>query len=256
MAGGTIWKGRIHCGGIDVPVKLHSAIREERVQFHLLHKRDNAKLRQVMICAYEQKPVPAEEQAKGYEVEEGKYLIVDPEELEHTSPKESRLIEVHEFVGAGEVDPVFFGRAYYLEPDGKASGYLALAEALRETETEGVCTWTMRKRSWFGALQASGNGLRLSTLRYADEVVPAKSLELAKIPLPEKELKIGIELINQLSGPFQPEKFENEHQKKLQHLIDRKARGEKIAILRPRRIRPTAPDKLFETLEASLKKVA
>jgi len=123
-------------------------------------------------------------------------------------------------------------------------------------DAEGICTWTMRKRSYIGALQSSGKILRLNALRYADEVISARSLELPNIPLSEKELKIGSDLINQLTAPFQPRKFENEHQKKLQGLIDKKARGEKIAILRPRRLKPTASDKLLQTLEASLKRVA
>src|SRR3990170_2370675 len=87
MAGATIWKGYIHFGGTDVPVKLHSAVREERIQFNLLHSRDRVKLRQQMVCAYEKQPVPAEEQTKGFEVEEGKYIIIDPEELEQTVPE-------------------------------------------------------------------------------------------------------------------------------------------------------------------------
>ncbi|HLD29088.1 MAG TPA: hypothetical protein VJC03_02015, partial [bacterium] len=111
-------------------------------------------------------------------------------------------------------------------------------------------------RSYLGALQASGKLLRLNTLRYADEVIPVKSLDLQKFSLSEKELKIGRDLINQLTVPFQPEKFENQHQRKLQNLIERKARGEKIALMRPRRLKPTAPDKLLQALEASLKKVA
>ncbi len=256
MRGGTIWKGFIHFGGTNLPVKLHSAVREERIQFHLLHSRDRVKLRQQMICALEKKPVPPEAQAKGFEVEEGKYIIVDPEELEQTAPESSRLIEVHEFVKTGQIDPIFFERAYYLEPDSQLKGYNALAAALRETEAEGVCTWTMRKRSYLGALQSSGKLLRLTTMRYADEVVQARSLELQEIPLSEKELKIGGELIVQWAGPFQPEKFENEHEKKLRNLIDKKARGEKVAVLRPRRLKPTEPDKLLQALEASLKKVA
>jgi len=107
-----------------------------------------------------------------------------------------------------------------------------------------------------GALEATGKTLRLHTLRYADEVILAKSLELPNIALSEKELKIGSDLINQLAAPFLPHKFENEHQKKLQNLIDKKARGEKIAILRPKRLKPTSSDKLLETLKASLKRVA
>ena len=256
MAGGTIWKGYINFGDVNLPVKLHAAIREERIQFHLLHKRDHAKLRQQMICAYEKIPVPAEAQAKGFEVEVGKYIIVDPAELEQTSPESSRMINVHEFVKTEQIDPVYLDRVYYLEPDIPVKRYIALVAALHEMDVEGICTWTMRKRSYLGALQARGKVLRLNTLRYADEVISAESLKLPKIPLSEKELRIGSELINQLTAPFQPHKFENEHQKKLHHLIEKKVRGEKIAILRPRHLKPTTSDKLLQALEESLEKVA
>ena len=239
-----------------MPVKLHAAVREERIQFHLLHRRDHVKLKQQMVCAYEKVPVPAEEQARGFELEEGKYILVDPTELDQAEPEESRIIEVHEFVKTEQIDPVFLERVYYLEPDVHVKGYNALVGALGEMDVEGICTWTMRKRSYVGALQVSGKILRLNTLRYADEVISAKSLELQNIPLSEKELKIGSDLINQLTGPFEPRKFENEHQKKLQDLIDKKARGEQIAIRRPRRLKPTKPDELLQALEVSLKKVA
>ncbi len=256
MAGGTLWKGIIHFGETNVPVKLHSAVREERIQFQLLHGRDQVKLRQQMICAYEKQPVPAGEQAKGFEVEEGKYIIIDPEELEQTTPENSRMIEVHEFVKTTQIDPLFLDRVYTLEPDLLGKGYTALVGALKNMEVVGICTWTMRKRSYLGVLQASGKMLRLNTLRYADEVVPAKSLGLQEIALSEKELKIGSDLINQLAAPFEPRKFENEHQKKLQDMIQKKARGEKIAVMAPRRLKPTAPEELLQVLEASLKKAA
>jgi len=256
MAGRAIWKGYIHVGDVDVPVKLHTAVREERIQFHLLHRPDRIKLKQQMVCAYEKVPVPAEEQIRGFELEDGKFIPVDPAELEQTAPEDSRMIEVHEFVKTEQSDPLFRDRVYYLEPDIYSKGYNALVGALKEMDAEGICTWTMRKRSYFGTLQTSGKILRLNTLRYADEVISVKSLELQDIPLPEKELKIGSDLIDKLTAPFQPQKFENDHQKKLQNLIDKKARGEKIAILRPRRLKPTTPDRLLQTLEASLKKVA
>jgi len=166
------------------------------------------------------------------------------------------MIEIHEFVKTELIDPVFLERVYYLEPDTTLNEYNALAAALKETGTAGICTWTMRRRSYLGSLQVKGKILCLNTLRYADEVVPVKSLDLQKAPLSEKELKIAMDLITQLSAPFQPQKFENEHQKKLQDLIDKKARGEKIAILRPRRLKPTAPDKLLDALKKSLAKVA
>ena len=256
MTGRALWKGFIQFGDENIPVKLHTSIREERIRFHLLHKRDNVKLHQQMVCAYDNKPVPMEEQAKGFELEEGKYIIVDPAEMEQTAPEESRMIEVHEFVKTGQIDPVFLDHVYYLERDAHSKGYNAVAEVLNEMAVSGICTWTMRKRSYLGALQASGKILRLNTLRYADEVISVESLELEKYPMSEKELEIAAELIDKLAGPFQPHKFVDEHQKKLQILIDKKARGEKIAILRPRRLKPTEPDKLLQALEASLKKVA
>src|SRR5512145_84395 len=125
-AGGAIWKGEIRFGKVVVPVKLHAALREERIEFHLLHKRDRVRLRQQMICSAEGKPVPAAEQVKGFEVEENRYLLVDPDELERTAPESSRTIEVHEFVKAGQIDPLFLDRAYYLEPDASPQGYGAL----------------------------------------------------------------------------------------------------------------------------------
>ncbi len=256
VAAGTIWKGEIRFGGVSVPVKLHAAVKEERIEFHLLHKRDRARLRQQMICSSEGKPVPVEEQVKGFEVEENKYILVDPEELEQTAPESSRSIEVHEFVKAGQIDPLFLDRAYYLEPDAGPQGYGALHAALREQEVEGVCTWTMRKRSYLGALQAYGGILRLHSLRHADEVLKAGSLQLPTIPLSEKELAIAAELIGHLTAAFEPSKFKDEHEAKLRGLIDRKARGEKIVAVPPRRLKPTSASQLLKALEASLKKVA
>jgi DNA end-binding protein Ku len=242
-----------------MPVKLHTAIKEERIQFHLLHRRDQVRLRQQMVCAYEKQPVPAEQQSKGFEVEDGKYVIVDPAEIEQTTAESSRMIEVHEFVKTGQIDSIFLDRLYYLEPDIQdiqGKGYSALVKAMKELDVAGICTWNMRKRSYFGALQARGKMLRLNTLRYADEVISVESLELENVPVSEKELKIGSELIEKMAAPFEPGKFENEHQKNLQGMIEKKARGDKIAILVPRHLKPTESDQLLQALEASLKKAA
>lgn len=253
---GAIWKGEIRFGSVVVPVKLHPAVKEERIGFHLLHKRDRVRLRQQMICAAEEKPVPPEEQVKGFEVEENRYILVDPEELEQTALEDGRSVEVHEFVKAGQIDPLLFDRAYYLEPDGQPHGYGALHASLRELGVEGVCTWTMRRRSYLGALRVGGSVLRLHTLRHADEVLPAASLKLPEIPLAEKELKIATELIGHLAAAFEPAKFRDEHEAKLRDLIQRKARGEKIAAVPLRRQKPTSASQLLKALEASLKKVA
>lgn len=259
MAGATIWKGAIHFGDTEVPVKLHSAIKEERIQFHLLHSLDQVRLRQQLFCAYEKQAVPSAEQARGFDVGEGKYVLLDPEELEQAAAESSRVIEVHEFVKSEQVDPLLVSRVYSLEPDNAllpGTGYSALVSALNDLDVQGICTWSMRKRAYFGAIQAHGSMLRLNTLRYADEVVSVASLGLQDVPVSEKELKIGIELIRQLTERFEPKKFKNEHQQKLLEMIEKKARGEKIAVLAPRRLQPTESKNLLQALEASLKKVA
>ncbi|HEX2966639.1 MAG TPA: Ku protein [Syntrophorhabdaceae bacterium] len=256
MARRAIWKGYLHFQDMDVPVKLHTTVREQRVQFNLLHKRDKVRLRQEMICAYEQVPVPSEEIVKGYEFEEGRYVLFDKDEIAAIEPEDSRMIEIHEFVKSDEIDPLFRDRAYYLEPEATTGTFAALREVLEKLNVEGICTWTMRKRSYLGSLQAHGRSLRLNSIRYADEIIPASALDLPDADVSEREQEIGIQLINQMTASFQPDKYENEHQKKLQDLIERKTRGEKITILRPRRLKATTPDTLLDTLRASLKKVA
>ena len=256
MTGKAIWKGNIRFRNIDIPVKLHTAVKEERISFHLLHKKDHTRLRQQMVCAYEKVPVAADEQVRGFKLDNGKYVLVETSELKQTEPEDSRFIEVHEFVKSAQIDPVYISRSYYLEPDTGSKVYHALALALSETNVEGICTWTMRKHTYLGALQICGKILRLNTLRYADELIKADALELERMSLSEKELQIGSDLINRLTAEFSPQKYVNEHQIKLQKLIDKKARGEKILILRPKRVTPTKPDKLLQALEASLKKVA
>ncbi|HEU0264597.1 MAG TPA: Ku protein, partial [Geobacterales bacterium] len=236
MAGTTIWKGSIHFGDTDLPVKLHGAVRDERIQFHLLHRRDGVKLHQQMICAHEKVAVPTEGQSRGFQVEEGKYVIVEPAELEALTPESSRRIELHEFVASGDIDPLFLERSYYLTPEGEIhrEAYATLVQAMQEMGVAGICTWTMRKRAYVGALRGSGRTLRLQSLRHADEVIAVSSLDLPAIPLAERELKIGSDLIQQLTAPFRPDKFINDHQQRLKQLIDKKARGEKVALLHPR----------------------
>ena len=252
----TIWIGNIHFGDTDVPVKLHTAVRENLISFHLLHKTDRVRLQQRMICAFDKAPVPAEEQVKGFPLDGRKYILFDPEEIEGAEPESSRAIDVHEFVNPAEIDPVFVERTYFLEHGESSKSYSALALALKETGTEGICTWIMRKRAYFGALGSNGKTLWMNTLRYPDEIIQPETLFIEDFPLTEKELQIGSELINKLSVPFAPQKYSNEHQKKLQALIDKKARGKKITLLTPKHLKTTKADKLLETLQKSLKKAA
>jgi len=114
MAGHAIWKGHLRFREVDIPVKLHAAVKEDRISFHLLHKKDHVKLKQQMICAYEKVPVQVGEQIKGFKLEDGKYILIDPEDLEQAEPEDSRIIEVHEFVKSAQIEPVYISRATIL----------------------------------------------------------------------------------------------------------------------------------------------
>jgi DNA end-binding protein Ku len=250
----ALWTGNISFKNINIPVKLNVSVLQNRIQFHLLHKTDMVRLRQQMICAFEKIPVTSKEEVKGFKIDEGKYILMDPEELEEAGQETSRTIEVHEFVKDDEIDPVFMERTYYLEPQSPDKGYRALVMALKETGAQGICTWAMRKRSYLGSIRSNGKNLRLVVLRYSDEIIQAKSLDIESFSLSEKEITIASELINKLTVNFQPDKYINEHQKKLLALIEKKAKGGKFIVFKPRRLKSTAPGKLLEVLEASLKK--
>jgi DNA end-binding protein Ku len=254
MAGKTIWKGYIHFSTVNIPVKLHTGVKEERIQFHLLHARDNNRLTQQMVCARENIPVASEEQTKGYEVEKGSFVVVDPDELKAADPEGTRMIEIKEFVKKEEIDPRFLERTYYLEADNSEKAYVTLAEALKDTGLAGLAEWAMRRRNYLGVLQAGDKTLRLTTMRYSDEVVPADTLELPSAPLHEREISTGMMLIKQMSGPFEPGRYRNEYEKKLRALIEAKARGEKIKTVRPKRMKATPSDELLKALKESLKK--
>lgn len=256
MAGSALWKGVIRAGGLSVAVKLHSAVKSRRVGFHLLHAADNERLRQQLVCASEGVPVPAGEQVHGFEVEEGRYVLFDAAELEELAESASRDISVHEFVPSAGVDTFYREHLYMLEPDGALAGYAELLEALRERAAAGICTWTMRGRAHFGALEAGRERLRLHVLRHADEVIGAGALGLREIPVTERELRIGRELVRQMSAGFLPEHYSDEHRERLLKMIAKKARGEKVAVMRPKKNAPTSPDRLLEVLEASLAKVS
>ena len=245
----TIWIGNIHFKDIEVPVKLHTSVSQNRMQFHLLHKTDRVRLRQQMICAYEKIPVTGEEEVKGFKVDERKYILMDPEELEETEPEESRSINVHEFVKPDEIDPIFLEKTYYLEPAGGIESYAALAAALKETGMQGICTWAMRKRSYLGTLMSDGKNLKLVVLRYADEIIQVKSLGIESFSLSEKELDIAGELIAKLTVHFQPKKYKNEHQQKLQELVDKKARGETFVVVKPKGRKNTPPASCLKCLK-------
>src|SRR4051812_29059476 len=166
----SIWTGALSFGLVNIPVKVYTAVREERVAFHLLHDQDKVRLKQKMICPEDGKEVHREHMVKGYEISPDRYVIVSEEELEAAAPKSSRVIELQDFVDLKEIDPVFFDRPYYLAPAAHAEkAYKLLVDAMEKTGKVGIAKFTMRSKEYLAALRPSDGVIVLETMHFDNE---------------------------------------------------------------------------------------
>jgi DNA end-binding protein Ku len=249
----TIWKGVIRLGEEAVPVKLHSAVTDRTIRFRLLDEPRGAPVEQRMVNPETGRPVPFEKIRRGVETESGEIVVLEDKELEKLEPAESRDIEIVRVVPNAAIDHRWYVRPYWLAPDGDPDSYFALAQALEEDGREGVARWTMRKKEYQGALHPRDGYLMLVTLRHASEVVSAAELEgPTGRELDPRERKMAVQLIEALSGEFEPERYEDEYRKRVAELIEAKASGRRIR-LEPKRERKR-PASLASALEKSLER--
>jgi DNA end-binding protein Ku len=253
MALRSIWNGTIAFAGVFVPVKVHSATEDRSVHFHEVHLDDGARIEHKRICPKEGKEVPHKEIVKGYEVAEGTFVLLDDDELKAAAGEASRVIEVEEFVCAGDIDPVMFVKSYYLgSQDTGKDAYRLLHDALAKTGRAGIGRWVFHNREYLVAVRAFEDVVAMQTMRFHDELVPAKDLEL---PTPsrnpsERELKMAGQLVQTLQAKFDPEAFHDTYRERLLAYIEAKAKGKVDAL--PKRTEAQNPDDLAAALEASL----
>lgn len=240
-------------GKISVAVKLYAAIEDEAVHFHLLHDRDEERVKQRMVNPNTGEAVATDEIHKGYQLKPGTFVLITPEELDELDPQPSRDIEVKRFVPERAVAPAWYERPYYLRPAGKSHDYFALARVLRERGRLGVARWVMRKRLYHGALRAHGEHLTLSTLHVAAEVVTPPKVEPMPRAIDARELAMAEQLVEALEGELDPSAFEDEHRRRVLDLIQAKAKGKTIEL--PARHRKRAARPLDVALEQSLKQL-
>jgi DNA end-binding protein Ku len=253
MALRSIWNGTIAFGGVFVPVKVHSATEDRTVHFHEVHIDDGARIEHKRICSKEDKEVSYKEIVGGYEYAEGKYVVLEKDEIKAAAGSESRLIDVEEFVCAGDIEPVMFDKTYYLGSQDKGKdAYRLLHDALDKTERAGIGRWVFHNREYLVAVRTLDGVLAMHTMRFHDELVPAGDLD---IPKPSKnpskqELDMAGKLLESLEGKFEPEKFEDTYRERLLEYIEAKAKG-KVASL-PKRTEADDPGDLLAALEASV----
>ena len=249
----AIWKASIRFGPVSVPVKLYSAEKDVRQHTHLLHDEDRRRLEQRMVCSQEETVVGRGQTIKGYEVDDNQYVIVDPDELDALEPEGSREIEITEFVEAGQVDPRYLDRTYFLGPDQDDSMYVNLARSLEESGRAGICRWVMRSKAYIGVLQHRDGLLSLTTHHYADEVVPEEELEIKRVRPSQRERAIARNLVQELTESFEPGKYhDDEYEAKLHDLVEQKAQGKEVKLPRPKKPEPTREQDLVGVLERSL----
>lgn len=248
----AIWKASIQFGPVSVPVKLYSAAVDTRLHSHLLHDQDRHRLQQTMVCPEDGATVERQQVARGYEIEENEYVLVDPDELDALEPQASRAIEVIQFVEAGGIDPRYLDRTFFLGADDDEQGYANLAESLDQSRLAGMCRWVMRDKAYLGVLQHRDGLLHLTTHRYADEVVSAGSLDIKRVDPSRQEVAIAENLVKELAEPFRPEQYHEEYEAKLRQLIDQKAQGKEVKLPKPKPVVPTKEEDLVGVLERSL----
>jgi DNA end-binding protein Ku len=238
----AMWKGVIRADSVSLPIKLFSAVRESRVEFHLLHAPDGLRVEQHMVNPVTGKEVAREDIRRGYPLGGDRFALLEPDELEKLVPEKSRDVEVTRFVPSSSIAPAWYVRPYYVGPDGDVTGYRGLVEALEKRKRVGVAHWTMRNASHTGALCVRQGQLLLVKLRERDAVVSAEELHAPEGRGGEsRELALAEQLVSALAGPFEPEKLHDEHRKRLQALIDAKAKGRTPKLETPVRRAPAAP---------------
>ena len=250
-----VWKGFISFGLVSFPVRLYSAARAEAIHFHLLHRKDLSRVREVWYCAKEDKPIERSELVKGYETSKGEYVVVEEEELKHIAPATASTMDVLQFVRNDEVDPIWFERSYYVAPDEKiAKPFRLFLETLRETGRSAIVKLAMHMRENVAIIRPGEDGLLLHTLYYPDELHAGKRPEPVKASFSKQELALAKQLVEQLSGPFKPKGFHDEYRKNVEELVERKRNGQKVqAIDQPKN---TKVVDLMEALKKSIDRSA
>ncbi|MCA1779259.1 MAG: hypothetical protein LC637_07750 [Xanthomonadaceae bacterium] len=255
MAARAMWKAVIHCGSSEVPVKLYSAIEDRNIRFRILNRADSRPVRQAMVNPETDEIVPHDETRRAYVAENGDRTILNSDELDALEPEPSREIEILAFLPVSQIDHRWYDRPYYLGPDGNSAAYFAFAEAMENSELEGLARWVMRGKSYIGALRLHQGYPVLMSLRHADEVVSAENLEApGGSALNPKELEMARQLIGMLAADLDLSDFHDAYRDRVVKLIESKAKGgPRLKLVKPSKKKPS--EDLTRALQESLQSV-
>src|SRR6202163_823657 len=232
-----IWKGSISFGLVYIPVAVYPATREEKISFRQLRKTDLSPIRYKKVADADMKEVAADQIVKGFEYEKGRYIILNDEDFEKVRIESTHSIDITDFVDLERVDPKFFYKPYFLEPQkGGEKAYAVLHKALSGTGKIGVAKVVISNREHLAAVKPDGLFLILELMHFAHEILSAEELNRGpSTTLHEKELKMAQALVDSMTVPWEPEKYRDEYRTAVMDLIEQKAKNKKIDI------KPAAP---------------
>jgi DNA end-binding protein Ku len=252
----AIWSGSISFGLLNVPVRMYSAVARRNIALREIRASDSSRIKHRRVAEGSDEEVPYDEIIKAYELTPGQYVPLTKDEMGALAPEKTRSIDVQDFVDLDEIDPIYFDSPYYLGPAaGAEKAYSLLAKAMAATGKVAIARFVLRNKENLAAIRSNGTLLTLTTMRFADEVVPAEELEI----LPEKaakpakrEQEMAEQLIASLSTDFDPGAYHDEYREQLLKLIERKAEGKEIVASDEEAPKETKAPDLMAALEASI----
>jgi DNA end-binding protein Ku len=250
----ALWKGTISFGLVSIPVELHTAVRNHRPRFRLLHGTDMSPVRFERVCTREGQPVAWEHLVKGFEYEKGRFVVLTKEDFKAAAIEKTRAVDIIDFVKADEIDDRYFETPYYVVPvKGGERAYALLREALREVARVGIAKFILRDAQHLAALEVIGDALVLSVMRFADELVDVEQFDFpaAKGYRPN-ELDLAKALVQSLSAEWSPEKYTDDYRDNLMRIIKGKMKGQKVRLEAAEEPRQAEVVDLMERLRKSL----
>ena len=247
-----VWSGYLNFGLVSLPVRLFSAARSHTVSFHLLHRKDEHRIKTQYYCPADGQVVERGDLVKGYEYRKGEYVVIESSEIKKIEPKTAKSMEILEFVKADEVDPVFSESSYFLLPEEAGRRpYALLTRALEKSEYVAIAKLAMHNREYTVFLRPQEGGLMLHTMYYVDEISEVEGFGRPKVDLKEGELKVAQQLVEALAAEWHPEKYHDQFQENLKKLIKTKLEGGEVTeVEKPRKLAPVVD--LMSALKKSL----
>ncbi len=248
----SVWTGYLTFGLISMPVRLFSGARGSRVSFNMLHRDDNARVKQQLVCSEDGKVLSRDEVVKGYEVRKGEYVVIEPDEIKKIEPKTAKAMEILEFVPADQIDPIYFESSYYLMPEEAGRRpYALLQKALEQSKYVAIAKLSMHNREYTVFLRPYKGGMMLHTMYYKEEVRDLENFGRPDVELKEAEVKVAHQLIEALADKFEPEKYHDTFEENLKKLIQARLEGEEVTpVEKPKKPAPVVD--LMAALKESL----